>query len=283
MDSLGALGRMRHEFETRSLAVTRRASTFYLGDRVSSIHEFTLTNPTTESGLVRLAASRSLIMLTAVYLLGISSTFAQGTPQAVAGESPSRSQEPSLVEKIRDISPDKRFAMRISYDAELNNQVIKVERADAEKIFSQTIKAIELVSLPDKSVVANFLADQQLGGEYDFILLVWSPDSKWCAFYATAPRIGYTTVYKQSGNKFDLLNQPQELSVKIEGHVNHEYIRPVEWTKPGVLVLEQSATFSQGGGDERPIRFTAKFDEKTDEFRIISKKRATSGLPHGYD
>jgi hypothetical protein len=196
---------------------------------------------------------------------------------------PIYAQEAPQAEKIRDVSPDKRFAMRISYDAELNNQVIKAENADPAKIFSQTIKAIELISLPGKSVVANFLADQKLGGEYDYILLVWSPDSKWCAFYAAAPRIGSTTVYKQRGNEFVLLNQPQKLSVEIKGDANHEYIRPVKWTKPGVLVLEQSATFVRGGGDERPIRFTVKFDEKADEFRIISKKRVTSGLPHGYD
>jgi hypothetical protein len=196
---------------------------------------------------------------------------------------PIRGQESQPAQKIRDTSPDGKFAMRITYDAELNDQMTKVEKADAGKIFSQTIKAIELVSLPDKSVMANFLADQQLGGEYDFILLVWSLDSKWCAFYAAAPRIGYTTVYKQSGKEFVLLNEPQELSVEIEGHVNHEYIRPVKSTKPGVLVLEQSATFVRGGGDERPIRLTAKFDGKTGKFRIISKKSVTSGLEHGYD
>ena len=202
---------------------------------------------------------------------------------AAVAESPA--QEPALAEKIRDISPDKKFAMRITYNAELNNQVIKAENADAEKIFSQTIKAIELVALPGKSVVANLLGDQvpSPGSEYDYIMLVWSTDSKWCAFYATAPRIGYTTAYKQSGNEFVLLNEPQELSVEIEGHVNHEYVRPVKWTKPGVLVLEQSATFVRGGGDERPIRFTAKFGEKTGKFRIISKKRVTSGLKRGYE
>jgi len=207
----------------------------------------------------------------------------QQEPERVAAESPSNAQKPSLAEKIRDVSPDKKFAMRIRYDAELNKQMIKAQQADAEKIFSQTIEAIELVSLPDKSVVANFSVDQNLSGEYDYILLVWSPDSKWCAFYGAHPRVGYTAVYKQRGNEFVLVNKPEELSVDIKGNVNHEYIRPVEWTKPGFLVLEQSATFLRGSGGEGPIRFTVKFDEKTDEFRTISKKRVTSGLPHGYD
>jgi hypothetical protein len=226
---------------------------------------------------------RSLIVLTLICLLGTSSTFPHDKPQAVAAESPNNVQEPPLAEKIRDVSPDKKFAMRITYDAELNNQVIKAEHLAPEKIFSQTIKAIELVSLPNKSVVANFSAAVHLGGEYDYILLVWSPDSKWCAFYATAPRFGYTTVYKQSGDKFVPLTEHDELSIEIEGHVLHKYIRPVEWTKPGFLVLEQSVIFSHGSGDERPIRFTAKFDEESGKFRIISKKKVTSGLPHGYD
>jgi hypothetical protein len=150
---------------------------------------------------------------------------------------PINAQNPALAEKLRDFSPDKKFAMRITYDAELNNQMIKAENADTAKIFSPSIKAIELVSLPGKSVVANFSGDQRLGGEYDYIMLVWSPDSKWCAFYAIAPRIGYTTVYKQSGNEFVLLNEPQELSIEIEGHANHEYIVPVKWTinTPGLV------------------------------------------------
>jgi hypothetical protein len=232
---------------------------------------------------MRLAVTRYLIVLTSVYMVGTSSTFPEDKSEPVATETPG-SVLPSLpAEKIRDVSPDKKFAMRITYDAELNNQVIKAEHADADKIFSQTIKAIELVSLPNKSVVANFSADAHLGGEYDYILLVWSPDSKWCAFYATAPRFGYTTVYKRSGDKFIPLTEHDELSIEIEDHVLHEYIRPVEWTKPGVLVLEESAVFSHGSGDERPIRFTAKINEKTGEFRIISKKRVTSALPHGYD
>jgi hypothetical protein len=73
---------------------------------------------------------------------------------------PIHAQAAPLTERIRATSPDGKFAMRITYDAEVNDQMIKAEMADAGRIFSQTIKAIELVSLPDKSVVANFLADQ---------------------------------------------------------------------------------------------------------------------------
>jgi hypothetical protein len=70
----------------------------------------------------RLAAIKSLIVVTSVYFMGGSGTFAQDKSQALTAESPSNAQEPALAEKIRDLSPDKKFAMRISYDAELNNQ-----------------------------------------------------------------------------------------------------------------------------------------------------------------
>ena len=68
--------------------------------------------------------------------------FAQDKPQAVAAESPSNTPEPSLAEKIRDAAPNKKSAMRISYDAKKNQELISVEKADAKTIFPQAIKAI---------------------------------------------------------------------------------------------------------------------------------------------
>jgi len=40
--------------------------------------------------------------------------------------------------------------MRILYDTEENKQLIEGEKADSGKIFSETIKSIELVSLPTR-------------------------------------------------------------------------------------------------------------------------------------
>ena len=184
-------------------------------------------------------------------------------------------QESVSDEKIRDVSPDKKFAMRIRYDAETNKQLIEGEKANAEKIFSETIKAIDLVSLPSKQVVANLLPDEELGGgsNYDDITLVWSPDSKWCAFYWNFPRVGYTTVYRQRGEKFVELNKPEDLKVDVKGDVRNEYIRPLRWTKPGVLVLEQLSIFRGGEIDDAKFQFTASFDEKSGKFRVISKKK----------
>jgi len=45
--------------------------------------------------------------------------------------------------------------------------------------------------------------------------------------------------------------------------------------KPGVLLLEQYDIFRGGSGDGT-YRFTAKFDEKTGNFQITSKKNVPS-------
>ena len=101
---------------------------------------------------------------------------------------PIGAQESASAEQICDVSPDKKFAMRIRYEAETNKQLIEGEKAAAENFF-ETIKAIELLSLPSRQGVANLLPDEELdgGNNYDDITLVWSPDSKWCAFYWEFP------------------------------------------------------------------------------------------------
>ena len=114
---------------------------------------------------------------------------------------PIGAQESASVEKIRDVSPDKKFAMRIRYDAETNKQLIEAEKAAVE------------------------------------------------------------------------LNKPEGLKVDVKGDVRNEYIRPLHWTKPGVLVLEQLSIFRGGEIDDVKFQFTASFDEKSGKFRVISKKK----------
>src|SRR4029453_16823254 len=46
------------------------------------------------------------------------------------------------------------------------------------------------------------------------VTLIWSQDSKWCAFYYAEPRVGYTTVYRENGKKFSDLNAPEALSIQ---------------------------------------------------------------------
>jgi uncharacterized protein YecT (DUF1311 family) len=185
------------------------------------------------------------------------------TPSA-SPDSDIEAEESPTAEKIRDISPNRKFAVRILYEAD-------VVQEDPEKIDSTTIKAIELVALPAKNKVLDLLPSDEVGTNYDHIALMWSPDSKWCAFYYNAPRVGYTSVYHQGDHKFVAVNKPEDLVAHVEGDVTNEYIRPLRWARPGVLLLEQLCLFQ--GGDEAEFQLTAGLDPKTGKFRILSKKK----------
>ena len=63
--------------------------------------------------------------------------------------------------------------------------------------------------------------------------LLWSADSKWCAFYYAQPRVGYTGVFRLSGSEFKAVNRPEELVATNKGDVRNEYIKPTKWLKPG--------------------------------------------------
>jgi hypothetical protein len=54
----------------------------------------------------------------------------------------------------------------------LNRVAISDNDADAEKIFPEATKAADLVSLPNKQVVANLGRDPNA-------VLAWSADSEW--------------------------------------------------------------------------------------------------------
>jgi len=64
--------------------------------------------------------------------------------------------------------------------------------------------------------------------------------------------------------------------VDVEGDVRNEYIKPLRWIKPGVLLLEQFDIFRGGNAEDATYQFTAKFDEKTGKFQIGSKKKVPS-------
>jgi hypothetical protein len=209
-------------------------------------------------------------------------------------------QEPPLAEKIRGISPNKKFAMRISYDAEMYKKMFPAEKSDAgkssaalergikEQYFFTTIKTIELVSLPEKAVVTELPWD----GSAEDLSLVWSRDSKWCALYASTSRWGLTWVYYLRGKQFVSVSENKQpgadaegdvsgtwvapLEIDVEGDVRREWLKPIRWVKPGVLLLEQSVIFRGADAGEASYRLTAKFDEKTGKFRIISKKKVRS-------
>src|SRR5688500_13490680 len=109
-------------------------------------------------------------------------------------------ERPVLAEKILEPSPDAKFAMRIKYDKTLNDRMLSADNPKpAHDIFSEAISMIELVSLPDKEVAATlFDPEKEMGNNFS-ITLLWSSDSKWCAFAPSYPRTGYTTVYLLRG------------------------------------------------------------------------------------
>jgi hypothetical protein len=174
---------------------------------------------------------------------------------------PIYAQESAAFEKIRDASPDGKFALRISCSSKPENP---------DDIDSNLITAVDLVSLPSKKVVVS------LGGESTAPRLVWSPDSKWLAFpFSEGHRITYTSVYHLSGEEFTPV-ETDSLRVDAEGDVRNEYVKPVRWIKPGILLLKQFDIFRGGNGEDATYQFTAKFDEKTGKFQISSKKKVPS-------
>ncbi len=213
---------------------------------------------------------------------------------------PVHAQESVLAQKISDISPSKKFAMRISYDAEMYKKMFPAEKGDAakpstalergikEQYFFATIKAIELVSLPEKVVVAELPWD----GSAENLSLAWSPDSRWCAFYASTARWGLTWVYHLRGDQFVPVSENEQpgadvegnvrgtwatpLEIDVKGDVRREWLKPISWVKAGVLLLEQSVIFRGADAGEATYRLTAAFDEKTGKFQIISKKKVPS-------
>ena len=169
-------------------------------------------------------------------------------------------QESPAFEKTRDVSPDGKFALRISCSSEPENP---------EDIDSNLITAVDLVSLPSKKVVVS------IGEEGMPPRLVWSPDSKWVAFpLSEGHRITYTHVYHLSGDDFvSMIRENEELLVPTKADVRNEYVTPVRWLKPGVLLLEQQDILRGGESEDLFYRFTVKFGDQPGKFQVISKKK----------
>jgi hypothetical protein len=172
---------------------------------------------------------------------------------------PGHAQETAKFEKIRDLSPDKKFAARIMCSSEPD---------DPENIDSNLITAIDIVSLPAKEVVVSL--GERLGlANFKF---VWSSDSKWFAFpFSEGNRVTATKVYNLRGNKFEEVNT-EELRADVKGSVRNEYIKPLRWMKSGTLLLEQYDIFRGGNGDDATFEFTVRF-EKDGKFHVLSKKK----------
>ena len=98
-------------------------------------------------------------------------------------------QESPARKKIRDVSPDKTFALRISCSS---------ERADPDNIDLDLITAAELVSLPSKN---NVIKGRNYSGSVPD--LIWSKGSTGSSVLYPAVHLLLTTyVYHKSGDDF---------------------------------------------------------------------------------
>lgn len=184
-----------------------------------------------------------------------------------------------FAQKIRDVSPDGQFAMLLSYDEELNKEFMGSDMDTPDKIAPEAMKQVDIVALPSKKIVTNLRAVEALDGNTN-IALIWSPDSKWFAFYSGHTRTGDTDVYHRSGDEFVLALQTDDRQIHsekgLEGAVvKNEYVRPIRWTKPGILILRHHMIFRGDKGDAA-FELTAGVDPKSGKFQILARKKIRS-------
>jgi hypothetical protein len=162
---------------------------------------------------------------------------------------------------ITDISPDKKFGVRITCTG---------EPEDPKKIDPASIAAVELVLLPSKKRVMEL--SQNYNGAPATIF--WAQDSKWFALSVSeGQRVTDTYVYRRGGDEFEKLDT-EEMNVDVGGDVRNQYIEPVKWLKPAVLLLTQLTIFHGNKGDST-FQFTVHFDE-FGKPHVVSKKKVSN-------
>jgi len=161
-------------------------------------------------------------------------------------------------EKITDLSPDKKFGVRITCES---------EPEDRAKIDPGSVAAVDLVLLPSKRRV------MELSRSYNGApaRIFWAQDSKWFALSVPeGPRVTDTEVYHRGGDEFEKLDT-EGMTVDTGGDVRNQYIEPVRWLKPGTLVLTQLTIFRGDKGDST-IQFNVRF-EQDGRFFMSNKKK----------
>ena len=182
-----------------------------------------------------------------------------GTLQAAEQE------KPALTSKLSRHSPDGKFAMRI------------VHEAREEPLRSEAIRRIELVAVASGKAVAQLLPKDDVETHFEGWRLLWSPDSKWCAFYYQHPRTGYTTVFRRVENRFAAANKPWALTDRTAaGDMRNQYVKPIRWNSDGRLLLYQwTISRTPNGGVESYAELTAGYDDKKRTFRVLKTRELT--------
>jgi hypothetical protein len=175
------------------------------------------------------------------------------------------SEKAKLTSKLSHHSPDGEFAMRI------------VHEAGDETLNSEAIRRIELVAVSSGKALAQLLPEDDVETHFEGWRLLWSPDSKWCAFYYQHPRTGYTTVFRRVQDKFAAAHKPWALTDKATaGDVRNQYVQPLRWTSDGRLLLYQwTLSRTPDGNVESYSELTAGYDQKKRTFRILKARELT--------
>lgn len=146
------------------------------------------------------------------------------------------------------LSPDKRYAIRKVFSDEFNLSGSKVTRA-------------EVIEQQSGQALCDLTRDDIGTGADREGKILWSPDSKRFAYVSSdltppagnlfstprpAPERKQTAVYQVSGESFARVEVPlsevpgRADDAELEGAIlGHDYIEPLRWSKPDVLVLEK--------------------------------------------
>ncbi|HEX8280128.1 MAG TPA: hypothetical protein VF551_02020 [Chthoniobacterales bacterium] len=156
-------------------------------------------------------------------------------------------------------SPDKRYAISKIFSDEFDLNTSKVERA-------------EVIEQKSGQVLCDLTSDDIGTGADREGAVLWSPDSKRFAYesrdltsyegnlFSTPrppPQRKQTAVYQLSGETFARVDLPlsdvpgRERDTELEGAMlGHDFIQPVRWQKPNVLVLERHEYYEKLGPTE---------------------------------
>lgn len=129
-------------------------------------------------------------------------------------------------EYVASKSPDGKFALRVS-------------RGDQQP-YPQSDGIVDAKS---RRAILDLGADQVFDPEAK---LLWSTDSQWAAYFRRTKDDGddaATRVFVRNGESFDEIKMPQISPPKIPDGASpadkqHDRVKPIRWTKPGLLELE---------------------------------------------
>jgi hypothetical protein len=156
-------------------------------------------------------------------------------------------------------SPNKQYAIRKIFSDEFDLRGSKVERA-------------ELIDRKSGQVLCDLTPDDIGTGADREGEVIWSPDSKRFAYRSSdlteqqgnlfstprpPPLRKQTAVYQAAGESFTRVDLPlsdvpgRESDEELKGAIlGHDYIEPVRWEKPNVLVLERHEYYEKLGPTE---------------------------------